>query len=57
MSKAKMGIGTIDINKKFTSYEEASRYAKRLRQYINYICKKYKYQASVITIVLFIIIY
>lgn len=40
MSKAKMGIGTIDINKKFTSYEEASRYAKRLRQYINYICKK-----------------
>jgi len=51
MSKRKIGIGTIDINKKFMSEEEASKYAKRLRQYINYICKKNKYQASVITVV------
>lgn len=51
MAKKKIGIGTIEINKKFINQEEASRYAKRLRQYISYICKKKKYQASVITVV------
>ena len=51
MSKKKMSIGTIDINKKFKDQEEASRYAKRLREYIRYICKKYNYQASVMTVI------
>lgn len=51
MAKKKIGMGTIEINKKFESMEEASRYAKRLRQAVIYICKKYKYQASVMTVV------
>lgn len=51
MAKRKTGIGTIEINKKFVSLEEASRYAKRLRQKISYTCKKKGYQATVITVV------
>ncbi len=51
MAKRKQGIGTVEINKKFISFEEASRYAKRLRNQINYICKKRGYQATVMTAV------
>lgn len=51
MAKKKIGIGTIEINKKFNSLEEASRYAKRLRSFISYTCEKYKYQATVMTVV------
>lgn len=51
MAKKKIGIGTIEINKKFNSLEEASRYVKRLRSFISYTCKKYNYQATVMTVV------
>lgn len=51
MSKRKTGIGTIEINRRFSSLEETSKYAKRLRQKIRYTCKKKGYQASVITVV------
>lgn len=51
MAKKKIGIGTIEINKKFNSLGEASRYAKRLRSFISYTCEKYKYQATVMTVV------
>lgn len=33
-------MGTIEINKKFKSKEEAFRYAKRLKEHIRYICEK-----------------
>lgn len=51
MKNRKIGIGTIEINKKFESFEEASRYAKRLRQAISYISKNKGYQVSAITVV------
>lgn len=51
MSKSKIGIGTVEAHKKFNSLEEASKYAKRLRHAIDYICKKKGYQASVMTVV------
>lgn len=51
MAKSKLGIGTIEINKKFESLEEASKYAKRLRSFISYTCKKNNYQATVMTVV------
>ena len=31
MAKAKLGIGQMEINKKFDSYEDACRYAKNLK--------------------------
>lgn len=40
MAKKKLGIGTIEINKKFGSKEEAFKYVKRLRAHIRYICEK-----------------
>lgn len=40
MAKAKLGVGTLDINKKFSSFEEACVYGKRLKQFIYDICKK-----------------
>lgn len=40
MAKAKLGIGQMEINKKFDSFEEAYRYAKNLKQFIYDICKK-----------------
>ena len=40
MAKKKLGIGNIEINKKFKDKEEAYRYAKRLIEYIRYISKK-----------------
>lgn len=51
MAKRKKGIGTIEINKRFRNFDEASRYAKRLRHEIDYICKKRSYQATVMTCV------
>ncbi len=46
MSKKKLGIGTIDINKKFKNKEEAMMYAKRLQQYIKDMCKRKNWQVS-----------
>ncbi len=46
MAKSKLGIGTIDINKKFKDKEEAMKYAKRLQQYIRDLCKRKGWQAS-----------
>lgn len=40
MAKAKLGIGQEDINRVFSSYNEACDYAKRLKQFIYDICKK-----------------
>lgn len=40
MSKKKLGIASIEVNKKFVSEEEANKYAKRLISYIRYVCKK-----------------
>lgn len=40
MAKKKLGIGSIEVNKKFKDSDEAFRYAKRLNSYIRYICKK-----------------
>lgn len=47
MSKSKLGIGTIDINKKFKDKEETMKYAKRLQQFIRDLCKRKSWQASV----------
>lgn len=38
--KKKLGISQIEINKKFASRDEAFKYAKRLREFIRYTCKK-----------------
>lgn len=46
MAKSKLGIGTIDINKKFKSKEDAMKYAKRLQQYIKDMCKRKGWQVS-----------
>lgn len=51
MAKRRIGIGTIEINKKFIDFNEASKYAKRLRSFISYTCKKNNYQATVMTVV------
>ena len=40
MARKKLGIGSIEINKKFKDKEEAYRYAKRLIEHIRYVCKK-----------------
>ncbi len=40
MAKAKLGIGQMEINKKFESFEEAYKYAKNLKQFIYDICKR-----------------
>ena len=48
MSKKKLGIGTVDINKKFKDKEEAMKYAKRLKQFIDDLCKRRGWQASAI---------
>ncbi|MEG2342533.1 MAG: hypothetical protein RSB95_05420 [Bacilli bacterium] len=42
MAKSKLGIGQIEVNKKFASRDEAFRYAKNLREHIRYICNKNK---------------
>jgi hypothetical protein len=41
----------VEAHKKFGSFEEASKYAKRLRNAVNYICNRNGYQASVMTVV------
>lgn len=51
MSKSKIGMGVIEAHKKFDSFDEAKKYAKRLRHAVNYICKTKGYQASVMTVV------
>lgn len=51
MARSKIGMGTVEAHKKFDSFEEASKYAKRLRHAVNYICKNKGYQASVMTVV------
>jgi len=40
MAKKKLGISTIEINKKFTDREHAYKYARRLKEFIRYTCKK-----------------
>lgn len=46
MAKKKIGIGTIEINKKFKDKEEAMKHAKRLQQFIRDLCKIKGWQAS-----------
>lgn len=49
MSKAKIGMGSIEIhNKNFNSKEEALKYANRLRNYIYNYCKNNKCLAQAI---------
>lgn len=40
MAKKKLGIGQMEINKKFDSYEDACRHAKNLKQFIYDLCKR-----------------
>lgn len=40
MARKKLGISSFDLNKQFKDRNEAYIYAKRLREYIRYICKK-----------------
>lgn len=40
MAKKKLGMASIEVNKKFKDSEEAFKYAKRLNSFIRYICKK-----------------
>lgn len=40
MAKAKLGIGQMEINKKFESFKEAYKYAKNLKQFIYDVCKR-----------------
>lgn len=40
MAKKKLGISSFDLNKQFKDRKEALSHAKRLREYIRYICKK-----------------
>ena len=40
MAKKKLGISSFDLNKKFKHRNEAYKYAKNLREYIRYVCKK-----------------
>lgn len=51
MSKSKIGMGVVEAHKKFDSFDEAKKYAKRLRHAVNYICMIKGYQASVMTVV------
>lgn len=40
MSKSKLGISSFDLNMRFKDKEEAIKYAKRLKEFIRYICIK-----------------
>ena len=40
MSKSKLGISSFDLNMRFKDKDEAIRYAKRLKEFIRYNCKK-----------------
>lgn len=40
MSKSKLGISSFDLNIKFKDRNEAYKYAKRLKEFIRYMCKK-----------------
>lgn len=39
MAKKKLGMATIEVNKKFKDVVEAFRYAKRLNSFVRYVCK------------------
>lgn len=51
MAKKKLGIGTVEINKRFKDQNEARKYAKRLNQYIRSICEKKNWQASAMIVI------
>lgn len=40
MSKSKIGISSFDLNMRFKDKDEAIKYAKRLKEFIKYTCKK-----------------
>lgn len=40
MSKSKLGISSFDLNIQFNDRNEAYKYAKRLKEFIRYMCKK-----------------
>lgn len=40
MAKSKLGMSSFDIDIKFKDKEEARKYAKRLKEFIRYTCKK-----------------
>lgn len=40
MSKSKLGISSFDLNMRFENKEQAYKYAKRLKEFIRYTCKK-----------------
>lgn len=40
MSKSKLGISSFDLNMIFKDKDEAIKYAKRLKEFIRYTCKK-----------------
>lgn len=40
MSKSKLIISSFNLNMRFKDKEEAMKYAKRLREFIRYTCKK-----------------
>lgn len=40
MSKSKLGISSFDLNMRFKNKDEAIKYAKRLKEFIRYTCKK-----------------
>lgn len=40
MSKSKLGISSFDLNMRFKDKDEAIKYAKRLKEFIRYTCKK-----------------
>lgn len=46
MSKKKIKMSKIDINHKFSSYEEALKHAKKLKSYIGYMCKNNNYKCE-----------
>ncbi|HOO68129.1 MAG TPA: hypothetical protein PLC53_02040 [Bacilli bacterium] len=40
MANKKLGISTFELNMQFKDENEANKYAKRLKEYIRYICEK-----------------
>ena len=40
MSKSKLGISSFDLNMRFENKEQSYKYAKRLKEFIRYTCKK-----------------
>ena len=48
MTRGKLKLSSFDIDKRFESKEEAIKYAKRLREFIRYNCKKRNWSAQAI---------